>query len=228
VKDVLKYGAWIVVVLVLLVLGLRLARMLEGEPNNEYVVGSPIDSGFVPIIKKDYRPHSTPFERRSKAPVRLPRGVKSSDVKRVIIVTENVKTDSGLPDYAVQAGKTFSDSTTVIELKSGEIYVPKEDGKELTVEEFRYVPPILDFGLFGSVGASLGRIQTKFVVSPLVAFSPLQICGTVQLPLAMADLYGVGVGFGVRYGDFIVGAFSHWRFDDAQRQIKVSIHYCIN
>jgi len=217
VKDVLKYGAWIIVAAVVLVLGLRLARMLEGEPHNEYVVGSPIDSGFVPIIKKDYRPRSTPFERPSKPPVKLPRGVKESDVKRVIIVTENVKTDSG---------KTFSDSTTVIELKSGEIYVPKEDGKELTVEEFRYVPPILDLGLFGSVGASLGGILAKLTLSPLVAASPLQICGLVQFPLAMADLYGVGVGFGVRYGDFIVGAFSHWRFDNMQRQIKISIQYC--
>lgn len=218
-KDYLKYIAWMVVAIVVLVLVLKISGWIEGSPHIDYTVTTPIDSGFAPIIKKDFKPRSTPFERPSKPPVRLPKGVKEADVKRVIVITERLKTDSGTK---------FFDSTAVVELKSGEIYVPKEDGKELTVEEFRYVPPILDFGLFASVGASIGRSQQRFNISPLLAASPLQICGSVQFPLLMADLQGVGAGFGIRYGDFMVGISSHWNYLDAQRQIKVSIHYSIN
>jgi len=223
VKDILKYGSWVVIAIVALVLGLilgpRVLSYFEGYLGGDHAVFTPADSTFVPVVKREYKPRSTPFERPSKPPVRLPKGVKESDVKRVIVVTEHIKTDSS---------RIFFDSTTVIELKSGAIYVPKEHGKELTVEEFNYVPPVLDFGLFCSVGASVGRYNDKFTISPLMAASLLQICGVVQFPLVMADLQGVGAGFGIRQGDFMIGAFSHWRFEDMQRQIKLSIQYSIN
>jgi hypothetical protein len=218
-KDYLKYGAWAVVAIVLLVVVWRISRLIEGGPQTDYTVATPIDSGFVPIIKQEFKPRSTPFERASKPPVKLPQGVKESDVKRVIIVIKDVKTGSNI---------AVPDTSRIIELKSGEIYVPKEEGTELTVHEITYMPPILRFGLFASVGVSLGGIPAKLTVSPLVAVSPLQICGFVQFPLVMVDLCGIGAGFGFRYGNYMAGAFSHWRFDNMQRQVKISVQYAIN
>ena len=131
-KDILKYGAWIVVAAVVLVLGLKLAHMLEGEPQYEYVVPlCGIDSGFVPIIKKDYRPRSTPFERRSKPPVRLPRGVKESDVggeagKKIARLGIKAVVLEDIPDKPV---------TTILSIKADGITlseIPELKGKWVT------------------------------------------------------------------------------------------------
>lgn len=143
-KDVLKYLAWMAVAGVALVIVREFSRWVGTETQPEFTVSTPVDSGFAPIFQKEFRPRSTPFERASKPPAKLPKGVKESDVKRVIVVTKRLETD---------AERRIIDSTTVIELTTGEIFVPKVKGKEVSVEEYRYAPPILDFGLFGSVGA---------------------------------------------------------------------------
>jgi len=218
-KEYVKYIAWIIVAIVVLVLIFKISNLIEGPAHVDYTVSTPIDSGFVPIIEKDYKPRSTPFERPSKPPVKLPKGVKESDVKRAIVVVDSMETGSG---------RKFLDTTTVIELKSGEIFVPKKDGKELSVEEYSYKPPILAFGLFGSLGASLGQSAGKLAVSPIVGASLAQISGLVQFPLFSADFDGIGAGIGLRYGSVMVGAHSHWRFDGTQRQIKLSLQFCIN
>jgi hypothetical protein len=223
-KDILKYGSWLVVAIVALVLGLtlgpRVLSFLEGYVGGEHTVFTPADSNFVPVIKKDYRPPSTPFERPSKPPWKLPKGVSERDVKRVITVAKETPADS--------AGAVHRDTTQIIETFDGRIYIPKELGKATTVRETRYTPPIFAFDLFTSAGITLTRRESKFVVSPLLAIAPLQILGHVQLPLVGADFEGVVAGAGYRYDRFMLGTVVHWSGRDLSRYIKLTVHFCFD
>ncbi len=219
-KDLLKYGSWLVVAIVALILGLRVAAFLDHDSSQEQTVFTPADSSFAPVVKKDYRPASTPFERPSKPVAKLPKGVSEKDVKRVITVTKDTPADS--------AGNVTKDTTQIIETFDGKIYIPKEDGKATTVEETRYVPPIFAFDLFTSAGITLTMRDNKVVVSPMVAIAPLQVLGHVQLPLVGADLEGIAAGIGYRYDKFMLGSVVHWSGKDLTRSVKLTIHFCFD
>jgi hypothetical protein len=220
VKDVLKYGAWIVVAVVALVFGLRIVNLFEGDHSGEHTVFTPADSNFAQVVKKDYRPASTPFERPSKPVVKLPKGVSERDVKRLITVTKETPADS--------AGTVHIDTTQIIETFDGQVYVPKEEGKTTTVQETHYTPPIFAFDLFGSAGITVTRRENKVVVSPLLAIAPLQVLGHVQLPLIGADFEGVAAGAGYRYDKFMLGLVAHWSGKDLSRSVKLTVHYCFD
>lgn len=219
-KEELKYIAWIVVAVSIATAVLRVTDFLAPDAGISDSVVIPADSGFVPIVQREYKPPSTPFERPQRPNVRLPRGVSEKDIRRTVIITKSqrVRTSGEL---------LASDTTRLIELKSGKVLVQAEDGVDINVQETMFVPPILGWSLFVSGGVSIGRDEERFVLSPVLGFAPLEISGVLQLPLITADLYGIAAGFGVRQSNLVIGLSSHWRFDDAKRGVKLSIHYSI-
>lgn len=221
-KDYLKYITWIVLAVVALVIVSRVTGLFKDGVSEDVTVTTPSDSAFLPIHKREFKPASIPFEKRTKPPVRLPKGIKEKDVARAIIIT---KSERGRTSSRLGA---IGDTLRLIELKNGAIFVEGVKGAETKVEEITYAPPILSWGMFTSVGVSISRSEERFVFSPVFAFSPLQISGTVQFPLLTADLNGIGAGVGARYKNFLFGISEQWRFENFQRQIKLSIHYCID
>lgn len=205
-NSALKYIAIIVVALVTFMILSQMKHCWQSAPDTVTLV-MPSDSNFAMIVKKEYRPVSTPFEKRSKPPAKLPSGVKERDVKRVVVVVD-VYPDS-------------INSVSLVELKSGEVFVPKEEGR--TVEEYTYKSPILDFDLFPLVGLTFGG-----KLSPAVALSPLQVYESVQLPLIVASPDGVGMGFAGRYREYSLGLTFEWRYRDAGKQAKLVVAYNFN
>lgn len=221
-KDYLKYITWIVLAVVALIIVFRVTGLFKNEQPEEVTVTTPSDSAFLPIHKREFKPSSIPFEKRTKPPVRLPKGIKEKDVARAIIITK-----SGRGRTSGDLG-AIRDTIRLLELKNGSIFVEGIEGIETKVEEITYVPPILSWGLFTSSGISIGRSEEKFLFSPMLAVSPLQISGVVQFPLLIADLNGVGIGAGYRYDKFVFGITSHWQFENKQQGIRLFIAYSIN
>lgn len=209
-KETLKYIALAIAGIAVIVV---VVRMSSCGASSEIMITVPADSNFVPIARQSYRPRSTPFEKYPPIPVRrYPAGVKEKDVKRVIAV---VKHPRNAPP----------DTTTLIEMKTGEIYVPKEDSVAISVTETEYVPPILAWDLSLLVGASFpGK---NHIVSPLITLSPLTVLGIVRAPLGAADLEGIGIGGAVQYKNFSFGVGQFWMFVDAGRRVKLFVCYSI-
>lgn len=220
-KEELKYIAWIVVAVAIATIVMRLTTLLAPDPASIESRVIPADSGFVSIIQSEYKPRSTPFERPQRPDVLLPRGVFEKNVHRIVVITraQRVRTSGEL---------LAADTTRLIELKTGELFIQAEEGSEIKVQETLFVPPLLGWGWFSSAGVSVGREGERFVFSPVLGFSPLEVNGVVQLPLITTDLYGVGAGLGVRQQSLIFGLTSHWRFGDVQRSLKLSLQYIIN
>lgn len=221
-KDYLKYITWIVLAVVALVIVFRVTGLFKGGTSEDVTITTPSDSTFLPIHKREFKPPSIPFERRTKPPVRLPKGVRERDVARAIVIT---KSGRGRTSSDLTA---LRDTTRMIELKNGAIFVEGVEGTETRVEEITYVPPILSWDFFTSAGVSIGRSEERFLFSPMLAVSPLQISGVVQLPLLIADINGVGIGAGYRYDNFVFGITSHWQFENKQQGIRLFIAYSIN
>lgn len=208
-KDVLKYAAIVTVCATLVII--FISRFC-GSAQTEHTVMVPLDSNFVPVVQETYRPPSTPFENPQSPVGRIPQGTNEKDVSRVIRVVKR-----GI--------NTLADTTTILEMKTGEIFVPKQDSVQISVVETRYTPPILRWEIFASIGASFPAGPN--IISPAIALSPLLIMGLVQFPLALVDLEAIGVGAGIQFRDFVFGVGSMWTFKDQRRQTRLFVAYSI-
>jgi len=216
VRDVIKYITILAVTAAVLIIFFSAKDWLSVETKSERIL-IPSDSNFVEIAEQQYRPSSTPFEKPSNTPVMLPKGMKERDVKRVITIAKK------LP--VAQGDTVVVDETHIIETKSGDIFIPKQPGKEIVVREIGYAAPILALSWKTSIGFSTSWTGS---LSPAIAAAPLEIAGTVRLPIFIMDLQGVGLGMGVIYERFIFGMSRHWRFGDAEPSSKLTIMYSLN
>jgi len=221
VKDSLKYIAYIILASAVIIVVLRF-RACVNPATTEVFVSTPVDTSFSPVVKRDYRPKSTPFERPLKPAVKLPKNIRESDVKRVLIVVKSGRD--------IQSNVPAEDTTTVITTKDGNVHVAKQNGRVRSVELITYQPTILDFRLSVLLGVTLG----KDVASPVVAIYPLQICGAIQIPILAADLHGFGAGVSYRWNNFSAGILLHYSAPwahpllaefTADRQLKLMLAY---
>jgi hypothetical protein len=219
-KDYFKYGVLLVITLTIAYVCITLRDCGEGGQTSAVVV-TPPDSGFVPILKKTYKPASLPavagmtFEKQSKPDVKLPRNVSESNVSRIIVLHPKeqmvLRVDSST--------RRSVGSLTLIETKDGGIYIDTAQVKK--VEMIAYEEPILRFGSFISLGVTL---QPNLHLTLAVAFSPLQICGIVQFPLLALDTEGAGAGVAARMREISFGLLYHQPFV-GDRQLKLSFTY---
>jgi hypothetical protein len=217
-KDTLKYIAIIVACIVGAIALVRLGSC-GGRDSDEVTTRIPQDSSFAPVTEREMRPRSTPFEKPSNAPARLPKGLTEANVARIVRVVKRIPVDSS---------HSILDTTSVIVTKGDQVFVPKQEGIQTAVEDTKFAPPIFRFGTFASVGISLVKLGIpNLEVSPSIAIAPLEILGKIQLPLITADLQGVGIGVGYRYKDFVFAIAGHQRFENARRSVRIMIHYSI-
>jgi hypothetical protein len=214
VKDIVKYISIGITAISILIISLRGCEHKTTQTVQNKVVQSK-DSGFVSIIKHDYRRASIPFlEHPSKPPVRLPKGMLESDVKNVLIVVKSLRLNDS-------SAHRLIDSTAIITAKDGSIYIDTAQVK--SVEMIAYEEPILRFGSFISLGVALS-LQQGLHLTLAAAFSPLQICGVVQFPLLALDTEGVGAGVAARTHEISLGILFHQPFT-GDRQLKLSFTY---
>jgi hypothetical protein len=202
-KDSLKYGSYIVIALTIAYICATLRDCgTVGEASDR--VDIPADSGYLPIVRREYSPNPLPFGNSLKPVSKLPKGVKESDINRVITIRSSV------------------DTLVIIQTKSGEVFVPrKTDSIEVTVTD--YQPPVLRFGLFAGIGLSL---NSELKVSPSVSISPVIISERWYAPIITADLRSVGIGIGYRfYHDLTITPLLMWNYLDTQRTIKINVSY---
>ncbi len=169
----------------------------------------PVDSTFAPVKVRHYRPASTPFERHSKPPARLPKGVKESDVARAIVV---VKSDS--------SGRR--DTTMAIETKTGEVFVDNQNGSIKSVDVINFLPPVVEAGIFWQAGVT---VSIADALRPSIGVAVLQFYGKCQFPVFIVDTQGVSGGVAWREHDISFGLLGHWSFVRTERQIKFSLMY---
>lgn len=191
---------------------------------------TPDDSAFAPVVTKQYRPPSTPFEKQ-KSPVKLPSDLRESDVKEAIRIIG--ASEGSHPERGSTATES-KDTTVVILSHAGHIYA-NGGTRSLTVERIEYLPPLLDFGLFRQVGVTVSGLRqllggdfTPDLVSPAFAVSFIQIDGRFQLPTLLLDLDGVGIGGGYRISGFTAGAVYHHPFVGADQDspaLKIFVTY---
>jgi hypothetical protein len=210
-KEYFKYGIYLVITLTVAYICTTLRSCGEGGDTSAIVV-TPADKSFSPVIKRSYKPASTPFEHPSKPSVRLPKGLPESDVKNVLIVVKSIS----LNDSTIHR---FIDSTAIIIAKNGSIYIDTAQVK--TVEMIAYEEPLLRFGSFISLGVML---QQGLHLTLAAAFSPLQICGVVQFPFLALDTEGIGGGISARAREISFGILFHQPFF-GERQLKLSFTY---
>ena len=156
--------------------------------------------------------------------------IKEKDVKSVLIIVKSISIPEVLPFHkgetsrddssARDKGVQIKDTTKVITMKDGRVFLDKQNGEVQSVDLFTYKPPILDFGLFLSAGVTFSATT----VCPSVAISPLQICGAIQIPLIVADLRGVASGFSYRLWNFNAGIVWHYTFN-AEQQLNLLLTY---
>ncbi|MEW6060957.1 MAG: hypothetical protein AB1600_03350 [Bacteroidota bacterium] len=212
-KDLLKYIAYIFACATTLYIMAQIKSCSSDTDKEEFTVEIPLDSSFVPIVKQEYRPRSTPFEKGGKQPHRLPKNATESNVARTIAIVKRIPIDS--------AGHTIQDTTILVVLKQGDVFVERRQyHSEVRVTDF--LPPIFDWNLSFSVGINFAR-----TVSPSIAFSPLKIMGRVSFPLLSFDTEGIGIGAGWYQEDFIFGVITHSRFETEVTGLKLFIHYSI-
>ena len=179
------------------------------------VIVQPFDTNFAAIAHTNYRPESIPFiEHPQKPKIQLPSNVNQGDVANIIVV---VKKDSS-------TGR--QDTTAIITTHDGTVYVNRDShGEDHTqsVTIITYVPPILKFGLFPSIGVDY-VVNEK--LSPVGSIGLLKILGSVTVPEFSADLYGIGAGASVKvYEDISAGVVYRWNYQDAKTQIAVKLAF---
>jgi hypothetical protein len=205
-KDYLKYFSVIVVAITIAYICITVKDCGAVEDSSGRVI-IPADSGFLPSIHHNYRPKSTPFEKPIKPVSRLPKGIKESDVKRVISVRK----------------PKLNDTTVIIETRDDGIFIPRQDSIEAQVSVTDYLPQILSFGIYPAIGLTLD-VQMQF--SPSVSICFLKIEGKILAPVFAADIRSVGIGIGYQfYHEISVSAISMWNYSDLQRTIKLEVSY---
>jgi hypothetical protein len=207
-KDYIKYGVYLVIALTIAYVCLTL-RDCRGGGDSSATIITPADGAFSPIIKSGYTRASTPFESHSKPDVKLPSNVSESNIARVVKIYPRP-----LP---TELGRVIS----MIETKDGGIYIDTAQVK--TVVMIAYDEPIFRIGSFISLGVSMSTHQGLGLL-PAVEFSPLQICGVIQLPLIGLDTEGLMGGLAARTKDISFGLSVHQPFI-GDRQLKLSFTY---
>lgn len=188
---------------------------MDAPAKDEVVVVTPHDSSFVPVTKKEYRPTSTPFEKHKETPARLPNGVTEANVARTIAIVKQIPSDS--------VAGMIADTTSIVILKSGEVFVGKQqNGIKTSVMVTEFVPPILSWDIFLSIG-----INYSSSFNPSIALSPLKICDLIQFPTINLDPKSIGIGIGYCYKDFVFGVAATKRFSDWSPQGNLFFHYSI-
>jgi hypothetical protein len=208
----LKYIALILAASIIALIIYRIERAVSHN-DGATTINVPADSNFTPVENKSYRPPSLPFSPR-KLPVKLPRGLKERDVKRVITIDV-----SGVPKHPPK-------EINVIETTSGAVFVQRDSSIE-SVSVTNVEPPILVFGLTFGVGATLGESRSggRPELSPAGIFAPVQWDGWLHAPILVADLDGVGPGAEARlYHNIFAGAARLWRYDEGI-QLKLLLSY---
>lgn len=174
----------------------------------------PQDSSFVPVVKQEYRPRSTPFERSVKAPAPMPKDAPEANVARTVAIVKRIPVDS--------VGNAVVDTTFIVITKDGNIFVPKQQGIKTDVGVWEFLPPILEWNLFLSAGVNISKS-----LSPSAAVAPLKIMGKVTLPSLIIDPDGIGIGAGWHEKDFIIGVLAHRRFEETASGFKLFVHYSL-
>lgn len=164
------------------------------------------DSTFADTREYDYKPVSTPFERKKIPLVRKPAGTSDKEISKAVRI---IKKDS--------TGRR--DTTGIILTEDGQLLVDNADGRIESVYIANYVPPILDWGLHLQVGISIWKKP-----SPVIAIAPLEIEGCVQLPVVALDLYGLGIGANYRLNHYSFGVIQHYSYL-WEKQIKFTLTY---
>jgi len=207
-QQMFKYIAIIIACGTLIYVIVTVRSCVDGRmPEDGAILHVPKDSGFSPIAQQEYRPPSLPFSRR-RLQVKLPAGVSERDVRRV--VTVRVRDSSG------------ARRLSIIEARSGETYVPR-DSAILGVEVTDVLSPIFAVGVrFG-----IGLTATPTRLSPAAFLALVEWDGWLQVPVAVADLDGLGIGGQLRiYHDICFGATHLWRFDQStQAKATLSIMF---
>ncbi len=208
-KFILTRIAVIAICAVIVVVMLpRSCSQLGTDDSRITQVFTPKDSSFAPVATKQYRPPSTPFEKQ-KSPVKLPSDITECQVR------EAVRIIGTSPDSTI-------DTTVIIVSRDDHIYA-SGGRRSLRVEQFEYLPPLLDFGFFRQIGVTVAGLRLPLSVSPCLAVSLLQIAcpgtlssgnGRFQLPTLLLDLDGVGIGAGYHFSDFSAGIMYHHPFED--------------
>ncbi len=210
-KNYLKYASWIIIALTIAYVCATFKDCGEaGETSGLVVI--PADSGYLPVTVRQYRPKSTPFENPVKPVSKLPKGVKESDVTRVIIIRR-------IP---------VMDTLVIIETKQGDVLVEKNDSIEVSVTVTTYLPPVMEFGLFCDLGLNIsppsGEIKRGLFFSPAASVSFIKWYGVLNAPEFTADLSSVGIGCSYKvYHDVYVGPLLTWNYGDLQKSIKLKV-----
>ncbi len=212
-KDVLKYISIIAGCATILSFVMQLKSCGDSNiPLTTVIV--PHDRSFVPVTKSEYRPRSTPFEKKVTQSQRLPKDAPEANVARTIAIVKRIPIDS--------SGKFVTDTTRIVQSKSGDTFVEKQEGIETEVAVTEFLPPILQWNLFLSAG-----VNYSGTFSPSVAVSPLKIYDKIQFPVLSLDPASVGVGAGWCYKDFVFGISINKRFETAQNSLKLFAHYTL-
>ena len=201
----LKYTSYIIVALTIAYVCLTLKDCSTVRPQADRVVIPP-DSAYLPIMTHDYRPNPLPFSGSSKPDVRLPKGVKESDVSRTIKIVN----------------KANANTTLIIETKSGELFVPKQKDS-LSIFVTNYLPSVVLFELHAGIGLSLD-LAGKF--SPSASISFLKWYGSLNAPVLIADLHGIGCGIGFKfYYDIYITPAIRWQYATLDKSLILNVSY---
>jgi hypothetical protein len=157
-------------------------------------------------VRTDYRPNPLPFTHRSKPVSKLPKGISENDVTRVITIANHTK----------------GTVTSIIETKTGDVFSPKQQDS-ISISVTDYLPPVVDFGLKAGIGGSVD-LSLKF--SPSACISILKWYGLVDAPVAVADIYGVGIGVGFKfYHDVYLMPAVRWQYGTLGKSLILNVSY---
>lgn len=216
-KSVIDDIALILLAAGMIVAALVVKDCIRTEDHEAVTIAVPSDSSFAPVVHRGYRPPSTPFERPSKVPVRLPKNVQEKEIARIVIVAKML---------ADSLGRRRMDTTALIETKRGDLFVDKQEGRVSSVEVIDYLPPILAFDLVGHLGLSLG-LGRELTPSPLVGLSFISLYDHIQLPVVFGDVKGLGLEVCARVKEFSFGAGVRWSFNGLNKDLVVTIDFNI-
>jgi hypothetical protein len=203
--NYLKYASYIVVAVTIAYVCATLKDCgTVGTTSDRVVV--PADSAFLPIVERDYRPNPLPFSHTSKPVLKLPKGTRESDVARTIAIVNHTK----------------ANTTLIVETKSGDVFIPKTEDT-LSVFITNYFPAVVSSGLYTGIGLSLD-LSARFSPSASLAF--LKWYGTIDAPVLIADLHGIGAGIGFKfYHDIYVTPAMIWQYESLNKSITLNVSY---
>jgi hypothetical protein len=172
----------------------------------------PVDTNFVSI---QHVPVGSSASALKKVRAKIPKGVPTGSVNKVVQI--KLKTGDTLQ---VVIASTPSPKLGDAQGEGLQVYVAK-DSMISSVTVLDVKPPLLNFGLYPDIGATMD-ITLRF--SPSVALSFLRI-GKYRLPVLSADLTGLGIGVGYEIlPDIQVSALYGIQFS-AARTVKLGAHY---